>query len=79
MPFIWKNFNHAFEVFQDIFFAFLLKKKDALNKLSGILGIQDVWDVRCLACEMLKMWNVQDVGCSRCGIFGMWDVQDVGC
>ena len=28
MPTIWENLNHVFEVFQDLFFAFLLWRKD---------------------------------------------------
>ena len=28
MPSIWANFDHVFEVFQGIFFAFLLSRKD---------------------------------------------------
>ena len=31
MPSIWANFNHVFEVFQGLFFAFLLLRKDALG------------------------------------------------
>ena len=31
MPSIWKNFNHVFEVFQGLFFAFLLWRKDSLE------------------------------------------------
>ena len=31
MPSIWKNFDHMFEVFQGLFFAFLLQRKDALG------------------------------------------------
>ena len=28
MPSIWANFDHVFEVFQGLFFAFLLSRKD---------------------------------------------------
>ena len=31
MPSIWANFDHVFEVFQGLFFAFLLWRKDALG------------------------------------------------
>ena len=31
MPSIWENFNHVFEVFQGLYFAFLLQRKDALG------------------------------------------------
>ena len=31
MPSIWANFDHLFEVFQGLFFTFLLWRKDALG------------------------------------------------
>ena len=31
MSSIWANFNHLFEVFQGLSFAFLLKRKDVLR------------------------------------------------
>ena len=32
MPSIWANFNHVFEVFKDVFFTFLLQRKDPLGR-----------------------------------------------
>ena len=38
MPSIWENFDHVFEVFQGLFFAFLLLRKDALGTRLLVLG-----------------------------------------
>ena len=43
-----------------------------------MIGMYDVWDVRCLGCGMLGNWDVRDMGCSECGMFGMCVVWDVG-
>ena len=37
----------------------------------GILGMLDLWDMRCSGCGMYKMWDLWDMGYSGCG---MWDV-----
>ena len=38
----------------------------------GLLGMWDVWNVRCWGSGMFGMWDVRDLGCSGCGMFGMW-------